>query len=346
MPMDRKNAMKKVRIGQIGTKHDHAKGHMDCIRKFPDVFELVGVVEDDPVQRKIAQLDPSFAECPFLTQEQLFAAECDAVMVEGFELDLPYVAKQCVEKGLHVHMDKPAGDNLEVFEQTLRIAKQKGLTVQMGYMYRYNPAFRECMEMIREGRLGEIHSVTAIMNTGHPLEKRDWLLNFDAGILFFLGCHMIDFVYQIQGVPQKITPYLKSSAIEGSEAIDLATVIFEYDRGTSIIQSNSCEINGFGRRQLVVCGTKGTYEIHPMERPTKAKVTELSYADTFHDCHVMRDFGNTPDSSRYDKMMLDFASFVRGEKQNPYSYEYELQLQKLVLASCGYDVDYKTQVTL
>ena len=41
-------------------------------------------------------------------------------------------------------------------------------------------------------------------------------------------------------------------------------------------------------------------------------------------------------------MMLDFAAMVRGEKQNPYSYEYELGLQKLILACCGRDVDLKT----
>ncbi|GHU81130.1 hypothetical protein AGMMS49992_34310 [Clostridia bacterium] len=34
-------------------------------------------------------------------------------------------------------------------------------------------------------------------------------------------------------------------------------------------------------------------------------------------------------------MMLDFAAFIRGEKRNPYDYEYEYQLHKLVLAACG-----------
>ena len=34
-------------------------------------------------------------------------------------------------------------------------------------------------------------------------------------------------------------------------------------------------------------------------------------------------------------MILDFAAMVRGEKENPFSYETELHVQQLVLAACG-----------
>lgn len=100
--------MRKLRIGHIGTKHDHSQDKMDCIRKFPELFEVVGVVEDDPMQREIIKSNPTYYDYPMLTEEQLFNAGCDCIMVEGFELDLPYVAKRCVEQGIAVHIDKPA----------------------------------------------------------------------------------------------------------------------------------------------------------------------------------------------------------------------------------------------
>jgi len=338
--------MKKTRIGHIGTKHDHSQDKMDCVRKFPDIFEVVGVVEEDPKQREIIKNNPTYCNYPILTEEQLFNAGCDCIMVEGFELDLPYVAKRCVEQGIAVHIDKPAGQDLQVFEDTLRIAKKNHIPVQMAYMYRYNPAYLDCLKLIREGRLGQIHSINAVMNTGHPDEKRQWLKHFDAGIMFFLGCHMVDFVYNIQGTPERIIPYMKSSGIRGVESKDLATVIFEYKNGTSVIQSNSCEINGFGRRELVVCGSEGTYEIHPLERPIGVKFTERSYATPFYDRHTKRDIQTVPITERYDAMMLDFAKMVRGEKENPYTYEYEFQLQRLVLASCGQNIDFKSKIEL
>lgn len=338
--------MKKIRIGHIGTKHDHSQDKMDCVRKFPDLFEVVGVVEDDPVQLEKIKKNPTYKDYPMLTEEQLFNAGCDCIMVEGFEYDIPYVAQRCIEQGIAVHVDKPAGRDLNVFRDTLKMAKAKNIPLQMAYMYRYNPAVMECMEYIKEGRLGDIHSVTAIMNTGHSPEKREWLGNFDAGNMFFLGCHMVDLIYQLQGIPEKITPYLKQSGLDGVSSFDLGTAIFEYPHGTSIVQSNACEINGYGRRQLVVCGSKGTYEIRPLEKPIGAIYASEDFAEPFEDRHAVREIATVPTVERYDRMMLDFAAMVRGEKENPYSYEYELQVQKLVLAACGYDVDYKTYETL
>ena len=81
--------MKKIRIGQIGTKHDHARDHMDCVRKFPDIFEVVGVVEEDEEQRRLVENDPSYSDYPFMTEEQLFDAGCDAIMVEVLSWTCP-----------------------------------------------------------------------------------------------------------------------------------------------------------------------------------------------------------------------------------------------------------------
>ena len=38
---------------------------------------------------------------------------------------------------------------------------------------------------------------------------------------------------------------------------------------------------------------------------------------------------------RYDAMLAGFASYVRGDVENPWSYDYELELYKLVLEACG-----------
>ena len=37
---------------------------------------------------------------------------------------------------------------------------------------------------------------------------------------------------------------------------------------------------------------------------------------------------------RYDAMMKNFAELIGG-KENPYSYDYELNLYKLILRACG-----------
>lgn len=330
--------MKKLRIGHMGTLHDHSSGKLECVLKFPELFELVGIAEDDPQRRAQIENQPPYRSLPFLTKQQLIDAGCDCMLIEGFEYDLPYDAKLCVDNGIAVHIDKPAGRDIAAFQSLLHTAKKKHLPVQMAYMYRYNPAVMDCLAKVQSGMLGDIYSVSAVMNTGHDAMKRQWLRQFDGGIMFFLGCHMVDLIYQLQGCPERVTPFLRSSSFDGVQSIDQATAVFTYRNGTSIAQANACEVNGFGRRQLVVCGSEGTYEIHPLERPILAKYTHASFAQTFYDRHQALSFPTVPPQERYDAMMLDFAAMVRGEKENPFDYDTELQVQKLVLAACGCDL--------
>ena len=44
---------------------------------------------------------------------------------------------------------------------------------------------------------------------------------------------------------------------------------------------------------------------------------------------------------RYDEMLKNFAAMVCGEAENPYDYEYERQLHKIILNACGKKIAYK-----
>lgn len=332
---------RKLRVGHIGTRHDHSAGKLECVRKLSDIYEVIGVAEEDPEQRKLVLEQPPYRDLPFLSVEQMIDAKPDCVLVEGFEYDLPRVALLCVENGIPVHIDKPAGMDLPLFRRTLQVASAKGLPVQMAYMYRYNPAVRECLKYVREGRLGDILAVTAVMNTGHSAFKRQWLSCFgQGGIMFFLGCHMVDLVHLMQGVPDEIVPFLSASGAGNTTAVDQGTAILRYPGGTSIVQANACEIGGYGRRQLVVSGTRGTFEIRPMECPIQARWSDAADAYCYEDRHVDLDIPTVARDARYDEMMTDFAAMVRGQKENPFTYEYELQTQQMLLACCGQPVDF------
>lgn len=326
---------RRIRLGHIGTAHDHSEGFMDCVRKFADVFEVIGIVEPDSELLARNKKKPVYAGLNWMTEEELFHQGVDAVMIEGFELDLIPTALRWAEKGVHLHIDKPAGDNLDDFRKLLRIAKEKNLVVQMGYMYRYNKAVQRCIELVRDGTLGTIYQVDAIMNTEHSLEKRKWLSNFDGGIMFFLGCHMVDLVYMFQGTPKQIIAYNRSTGFDGVESIDHGLALFEYEHGISTVQATSTEVNGYGRRQLVVCGSKGSVEIKPLENPTVMTLSlrKDTKGKEYSDCK--QQITLPQQGGRYDDMILDFAQFVRGVKDNPYNYEYEIQLHELILAACG-----------
>lgn len=71
-------------------------------------------------------------------------------------------------------------------------------------MYRYNPFVKELLQKVKNGELGDIISVEAQMNCMHSVNTRQWLANFPGGMMFFLGCHLIDLILQIQGMPERI----------------------------------------------------------------------------------------------------------------------------------------------
>ncbi len=324
--------MTKIRIGHIGTLHDHSAGVLPCVRSFPDVFEVVGLVPESPERyEQIKDMD-AYKGIPVMTEEELFAAGIDAALIEGHELDLVNAARRCVDRGIHVHIDKPAGADLQAFADLLRVAKEKQVVVHMGYMYRYNPSIQEALRRKNAGLLGEVYEVDAIMNTEHDPEKRQWLAQFPGGILFFLGCHMIDLIYLFQGKPNRVVPFLKCSGFDGVTAVDHACVMLEYDHGVSIARATSTEVNGYGRRQLVICGSKATYEIEPLEGPTKTYYTDTEHSFAYGDRRTELNF-TFP--ARYDEMMLHFARCVRGEQQNEFDYDYELAVHTLILQACG-----------
>ena len=95
------------------------------------------------------------------------------------------------------------------------------------------------------------------------------------------------------------------------------------------------EIGGFARRQLVVTGTKGTVEIRPLEINVQYPL-EVSKSREVFSTEWMADapFVETEQFDRYDSMIRSFAAMVRGEKENPWSYDYELELYKIIMEAC------------
>jgi predicted dehydrogenase len=329
--------LKKIRTAHFGIAHDHSAVTMECARKYPDIFEIVGICEPDEETRNTMGNHPAYAGIPWLTEDELLSRDdIDAVLCEGHELRSVSDAQKCIDRGFHVHLDKPGGTDIAAFEALLKSAHQKGLTLQMGYMYRYNPAFRRVMEAVREGTLGTITGIDGTFSILHPSEKRKWLGQFPGGMMFYIGCHVIDMILLLNGLPDDVHPFNRSSDHDNDGSLDSAFAVLDYPRGACTVRTNATEINGYARRSLLVSGTKASIEIRPLECPTLMNITTLEDAKKgpgSDDASRSVFPGYLP--GRYDDMMLEFSACVRGEIKNPYSWEYELELQKVVLAACG-----------
>lgn len=258
--------------------------------------------------------------------------QCDAILVETAVPDLTKTAQLCVDAGKHIHLDKPGSGTLEEFGRMLRTAEEKQLVVQMGYMYRYNPGILKAIEIIREGKLGEIYSINAEMSTFHNAEHRKWLSTFPGGIQYILGSHLVDLIVYLLGEPQKITSFLKHTMQDGVDVADNNLSVLEYEKALARVFVSSVEVNGFGRRQFVVSGSKGTINIMPMENPTVMTYSDLDITDSsFRDEKINLPVESAPEGGRYDSMAIDFYHYVMGDQRNPYTYQHDYLVQKVLL---------------
>lgn len=329
--------MRKIKIAQIGTStNSHGNDIFNCMKRQKDLFEIAGYVFPENEREKYPERMADFNGYTALTLDEILNnPEIEAVTVETEECYLTEYALKAAKAGKHIHMEKPGSACLADFEELINTVKKNGSVFHTGYMYRYNPYVIELMEKIKNGELGEIISVEAQMNCAHDKNLRNWLGKYKGGSLFFLGCHLIDLIFRIKGTPDNIIPLSRSTGLDGNSSEDFGMAVFEYKNGVSLAKVNSNEIGGFARRQLVVSGTKGTVELKPIEMfaPGGQFTTKTEYR--------LADWGNggeTEDSAvydRYDTMMSSFAEMVRGEKQNPYTYDYELELYKTILKACG-----------
>lgn len=322
-------ARQRIKIGQIGVGHAHAS-KLSVYRASAD-YEVVGVVEPDAELRKRAEGQEVYRGLRWLTQEQLLATPgLQAVLVETRVRDLLRTAETCVNAGKHVHIDKPAGESLPQLRRILAAATKQRLLVQMGYMFRYNPAIVMLRDFLRQGWLGEVFEVHAVMSKVVDPPARRALADYRGGIMFELGCHIIDLVIGILGRPREVTAFAQHSSRIDDKLVDNMLAVLGYPRASATVRSSAMEVAGTERRHLVVCGTEGTFHIQPLDNPS-ARVALSRARGTYKPGYQEVRF---PRYTRYVDDAADMARIIRGEKASDFSNEHDLAVQETLLRAC------------
>lgn len=318
----------RIKVGQIGVAHAHAT-KLAVYRKSPD-YEVVGLVEPDPKLREAAARQAAYRDLPLLTEEQLLNVPgLQVVLVETRVRDSLATAARCITAGKHVHLDKPAGESLAAYRELLAAAEQKKLLVQMGYMFRYSPAVQLLKTFLKQGWLGELFEVHTVMSKVVDRGTRQQLAEYPGGIMFELGCHVIDLVVGVLGQPTAIRSFARKS--QGDALVDNMLAVFEYPQAIASVKSSALEVEGFARRQFTVCGTHGTFHIQPLDAPNVVYSLDRDRGEYKQGTHDIK-FVNY---ERYVGDAADMARILRGEKSSDYSYAHDLAVQESVLLASG-----------
>lgn len=320
-----------IRVGLLGVGHGHAGGKLQVLQASPE-FEVVGVAEPNSSVRERCQGRGSFAAARWVSEEELLAdRSVTAIAVEARVQDSLALARRALEAGKHVHLDKPAGSSLLEFRAVLELARKRDLLLQMGYQFRYNAGFAFVREAVRRGWLGDVFSIHGTISSDIAPAGREALAAFPGGMMFDLGCHLIDAMVDMLGRPHAITPFLRHDSPAGDRLADNTVAVFQFECAVAVIETSAMEVGAGQRRQFAVCGTEGTVILQPFEPPAVRlclRQPKAGYEAGWQTLPVE----NIP---RYVRDFEEFAACIRGERQPSYGCDHDEAVQEAVLSASG-----------
>jgi len=334
---------RRLRTLFYGMTHEHAPGKLESLKKLADTFDIVAIVDDR------ARRTPQHNNERFLCDGYRIVSEAEAwnvpdidvVFVETANRDLMEIASEAVGRGLPMHCDKPCGESAEPYRTLVESCRRRNVPFQIGYMYRGNPALRFLWDFVRQGGLGDVTFVEADMNHDYQLaEYPDYLSTFRGGILYNLGCHLVDMVLPlVRGRFLGAIPQIGPAPGDPPWARTSGRSILRFEGTEALIRCSSHLPGGILCRRLRIDGTNGTADLCPIERfdggELKLNLSLKSPACERPAGAQVLSFGVQTD--RYAPQLLDLAAIVCGEKPNDQDYDRDLLTHEMTLKACGYD---------
>jgi UDP-N-acetylglucosamine 3-dehydrogenase len=202
------NAGSALRVGVVGVGV-MGSNHARVLAEFPGVA-LAGVADPD---RKQAHLVGSMLGCPALSSvDELLDRGVDAVTIAAPTHLHRDIALACIERGVHILVEKPIASTVAEGEDIIAAARRAGLTLMIGHVERFNPAVEAIADAIRDEDILSI----AITRVG-PFPPR----MSNVGVVIDLAVHDIDLICWFTGSEiTEVQPQL-SNAVADREDIAL-----------------------------------------------------------------------------------------------------------------------------
>ncbi|MBM3728900.1 MAG: Gfo/Idh/MocA family oxidoreductase [Acidobacteria bacterium] len=323
---------KPIRAAVYGVGHAHAMGKVQALRALPE-FELVGVCEPDS---RVPRTHKALEGVQWLSEREVLDSSIEFIAVESRVQENLLYARRAIDAGKFVHIDKAPGDDLSKFRDLLAEASRKKLVVQMGYQWRYQPAMQAAIEAARKGWLGRVQHFRAVIDKPMPADSRIELAAFRGGMMFELGCHLIDRATALLGKPKSVIGRLWHHGAFNDTLADNTIGILEYEYAIAEIFVGATNPFGGEYRTIEITGTNGLMSVRPFG-PYKM-VSHLKDAVGPYPAG-RKEHTFPPDTHpSFSPDMIEMAKVIREGAKPSYSAEHDLMTQEVLLRVCGYPV--------
>ncbi len=167
-------------------------------------------------------------------------------------------AKMCIEAGKHVLVEKAFTVNAEQAQELIRLAREKNVLLTEAMWTRFMPARKILDDLIAEGVIGEIYSLTA--NLGYDIKHKERLIKPElaGGALLDVGVYPIQFA--LMAVHSKVKK-ISSDAVLSEEGVDLTnSITITFENGVmAVLHSSMLSLTD---REGVIYGESGSIRFH------------------------------------------------------------------------------------
>lgn len=232
-----------IGVGSMGRNHARVYREIEGV-------DLVAVADQNaPTAAKVG----STFGAPHYTDYQQMVEECKPDLVTlAVPTVLHYeVACDLVERGINLLVEKPITSTLEEGEKLVELAKERGVTLAVGHIERFNPSIMELRRRLREGMAGRIYKVLAQRLSPYPARIRD------AGVVIDLASHDIDLMRYL--IDEPITRlYGETVKSINSDREDMFNGLMRFQSGTvGVLDVNWMTPTKI--RRLTVTGARGMF---------------------------------------------------------------------------------------
>lgn len=205
--------MQKLRLGILGAGH-LGKIHMHCALS-GEHWQVTGFY--DPDEKNAQSAIDKYGIPRFRRLSDLFA-HCDAVDIVTPTPTHYALAVKALRAGKPVFIEKPVTHTVAQGRQLLALAEASGLTVQVGHVERFNPAFTALKDMALRPMFIEGHRLAAFQPRGT-----------DVSVVLDLMIHDLDLVLHLVKSPVKRVSAAGVSVL--SQTPDIANARIEFENG-------------------------------------------------------------------------------------------------------------------
>jgi len=238
--------MAKIKVGVIGTGHWGRK-IVDEYTKIDDV-DLIGISDLDRKNIEFCAERYGVKDGYSDYRELLDREGLDAVNVCTPNSSHYEICKEALERGIHVLVEKPITMTSAEGWDLVNMAKEKGLTLSVGHIFRFNSALAETRRLIGERFFGKLFLIEM---TWTNLEK-SWP---DRDVLMDLAPHMFDIQNYLLGEwPVEVTCSGKPSRRESGE--ETAYVVSTFQDGPMAMANISWLVPRKTRQIMLVGETR------------------------------------------------------------------------------------------